>query len=136
MISGHGTIQTAVEATQLGAYDFLEKPLSPEKVAITISRALDHQTSLRAQEMMRQELDADRVAVYGGSYGGYMVLAALATAPDLWSAGVDIVGIANFVTFLENTGDYRRALREASRSELRESAKAPRPDPDRARPAG
>ena len=41
-----------------------------------------------------------------------MVLAALTEYPDLWSAGVDIVGIANLVSFLENTGSYRRALRE------------------------
>jgi dipeptidyl aminopeptidase/acylaminoacyl peptidase len=54
----------------------------------------------------------ERVAVMGGSYGGFMVLAALTEYPELWSAGVDIVGIANFVTFLENTGSYRRALRE------------------------
>ena len=54
----------------------------------------------------------ERVAVMGGSYGGFMVLAALTEYPDLWSAGIDIVGIANMVTFLENTGSYRRALRE------------------------
>lgn len=54
----------------------------------------------------------ERVAVMGGSYGGFMVLAALTEYPELWSAGVDIVGIANMVTFLENTGSYRRALRE------------------------
>jgi len=53
-----------------------------------------------------------RIAVMGGSYGGFMVLAALTEYPELWSAGVDIVGIANLVTFLENTGSYRRALRE------------------------
>ena len=53
-----------------------------------------------------------RVAVMGGSYGGFMVLAALTAYPELWTAGVDIVGIANMVTFLENTGSYRRALRE------------------------
>ena len=52
------------------------------------------------------------IAVMGGSYGGFMVLAALTEYPDLWTAGVDIVGIANLVTFLENTGSYRRALRE------------------------
>jgi dipeptidyl aminopeptidase/acylaminoacyl peptidase len=54
----------------------------------------------------------ERVAVMGGSYGGFMVLAALTEYPELWTAGVDIVGIANMVTFLENTGSYRRALRE------------------------
>ena len=48
--------------------------------------------------------DPHRIAVYGGSYGGFMVLAALTTYPDLWAAGVDLVGISNFVTFLENTG--------------------------------
>ena len=53
-----------------------------------------------------------RIAVMGGSYGGFMVLAALTEYPELWSAGVDIVGIANLVTFLENTGSYRRGLRE------------------------
>jgi dipeptidyl aminopeptidase/acylaminoacyl peptidase len=53
-----------------------------------------------------------RIAVMGGSYGGFMVLAALTEYPGLWTAGVDIVGIANLVTFLENTGSYRRALRE------------------------
>ena len=42
IISGHGTIQTAVEATRLGAYDFIEKPLSIDKVLLTISRALEH----------------------------------------------------------------------------------------------
>ena len=52
------------------------------------------------------------IAVMGGSYGGFMVLAALTAYPELWSAGVDIVGIANLVTFLENTGSYRRSLRE------------------------
>jgi dipeptidyl aminopeptidase/acylaminoacyl peptidase len=59
-----------------------------------------------------------RVAVMGGSYGGFMVLAALTEYPELWSAGVDIVGIANLVTFLENTGSYRRALREAEYGSL------------------
>src|SRR5947209_7445885 len=47
----------------------------------------------------------------GGSYGGFMVLAALTTYPDIWAAGVDIVGIANFETFLRNTGAYRRHWR-------------------------
>ncbi|MDQ4042289.1 MAG: S9 family peptidase [Actinomycetota bacterium] len=54
----------------------------------------------------------EKVAVMGGSYGGFMVLAALTEYPELWTAGVDIVGIANMVSFLENTGSYRRALRE------------------------
>jgi dipeptidyl aminopeptidase/acylaminoacyl peptidase len=56
--------------------------------------------------------DPGRAALWGGSYGGYMVLAGLAFQPDLWAVGVDIVGISSLVTFLRNTAPYRRALRE------------------------
>lgn len=66
------------------------------------------------------EVDAGRIAVYGGSYGGFMVLAALTNYPELWAAAVDIVGISNFATFLENTSDYRRAHREAEYGSLAE----------------
>jgi pimeloyl-ACP methyl ester carboxylesterase len=62
--------------------------------------------------MAGEGLGADRAALWGGSYGGYMVLAGLAFQPELWAAGVDIVGISDLVTFLENTSDYRRAYRE------------------------
>ena len=65
-------------------------------------------------------IDADRIVVKGGSYGGFMVLAALTEYPDRWAAGVDVVGIANFVTFLENTGSWRRQLREAEYGSLEE----------------
>jgi len=60
----------------------------------------------------RSDIDSKRIALLGGSYGGYMVLAGLAFQPELWAAGVDIVGIANLVTFLQNTSSWRRALRE------------------------
>lgn len=59
----------------------------------------------------QQELDSSRVAVIGGSYGGYMVLASMVHFNDRLRCGVDIVGISNFVTFLSNTQDYRRDLR-------------------------
>jgi dipeptidyl aminopeptidase/acylaminoacyl peptidase len=65
-------------------------------------------------------VDPGRVVAMGGSYGGFMVLAAMTEYPDLWAAGVDIVGIASFVTFLENTGDWRRELREAEYGSLEE----------------
>jgi len=65
-------------------------------------------------------VDPDRIAVMGASYGGFMTLAALTAYPDIWAAGVDVVGIANFVTFLENTGDWRRELREAEYGSLDE----------------
>jgi len=57
------------------------------------------------------QLDASRVAVYGGSYGGYMVLASAVQYSHRLRAAIDVVGISNFVTFLENTQDYRRDLR-------------------------
>jgi len=67
-------------------------------------------------------VDSKRIALYGGSYGGYMVLAGLTLYPEQWAAGVDIVGIANFKTFLEQTAAYRRALREAEYGSLEKDA--------------
>lgn len=66
------------------------------------------------------ELDASRVGVYGGSYGGYMVLAALTHYNDRIKAGVESVGISNFVTFLESTQAYRRDLRRAEYGDERD----------------
>ncbi|HEV2316370.1 MAG TPA: S9 family peptidase [Thermoplasmata archaeon] len=66
--------------------------------------------------------ESGRIAIVGGSYGGYMVLMALSTYPELFAAGVDIVGIANFLTFLQHTGPWRRALREAEYGSLERDA--------------
>ncbi|MFW5815576.1 MAG: S9 family peptidase [Wenzhouxiangella sp.] len=66
------------------------------------------------------DLDEDRVVVYGGSYGGYMVLASLVHYSDRLAGGVNIVGISNFVTFLENTAGYRRDLRRAEYGDERD----------------
>ena len=60
------------------------------------------------------------MAVYGGSYGGYMVLASLVRYSDRLRAGVEIVGISNFVTFLENTQDYRRDVRRVEYGDERD----------------
>ena len=68
------------------------------------------------------DMDKDRVAVYGGSYGGYMVLASSVHYSDRLAAAVDVVGISNFVTFLENTQDYRRDSRRAEYGDEREPA--------------
>nr|WP_239062606.1 S9 family peptidase [Streptomyces sp. SID13031] len=57
-------------------------------------------------------VDPKRTGLWGGSYGGYMVLAGLTFQPERWAAGVDVVGIASLVTFLENTSAYRRVARE------------------------
>lgn len=56
-------------------------------------------------------LDGQRVAAYGGSYGGFMSLACLTNYPTRFRCGIDNVGIANFVTFLRDTSDYRRSNR-------------------------
>ncbi len=66
------------------------------------------------------ELDAKRICVYGGSYGGYMVLAMMTHYNDRLAAGIDVVGISNFVTFLENTSEYRRDLRRVEYGDERD----------------
>ena len=90
-----------------------------------VERRMDAVADLEAgwRWLVRSGLaDPDRVAISGGSYGGFMVLAALVSHPELWAAGVNIVGIANFATFLENTGPYRRRLREAEYGDLERDA--------------
>jgi protease II len=62
--------------------------------------------------------ESGRVGIFGGSYGGFMVLAAITTYPNLWGAAVEFFGIANFVTFLERTGPWRRKVREAEYGSL------------------
>jgi len=58
MISGHGTIQTAVEATQLGAYDFLEKPLDTDRILLTLRNALQHVVLVSENVRLKQEVHA------------------------------------------------------------------------------
>lgn len=70
------------------------------------------------------ELDASRVGVMGGSYGGYMVLASLMHYSDRIRAGIDVVGISHFGTFLKNTESYRRDLRRAEYGDERDPAMA------------
>jgi DNA-binding NtrC family response regulator len=60
MISGHGTIETAVEATKLGAFDFLPKPLDRAKVLITIRNAIDHAALAQENEQLRTRIEGNR----------------------------------------------------------------------------
>ena len=69
-----------------------------------------------------ERLDASRVMVTGGSYGGYMVLASLVHYSDRLRGGIDVVGISNFVSFLNNTETYRRDLRRAEYGDERDPA--------------
>jgi dipeptidyl aminopeptidase/acylaminoacyl peptidase len=71
------------------------------------------------------ELDAHRVAVAGGSYGGFMSLATMVSYSDRLRCGIDLVGISNFLTFLQHTQDYRKDLRRVEYGDER--------DPDMAR---
>ncbi len=67
-----------------------------------------------AVDWLKQSGSADsrRIAVMGGSYGGYMALAAITLYPDLWAAAIEMFGISNFETNLKNTSGYRRKQRE------------------------
>jgi dipeptidyl aminopeptidase/acylaminoacyl peptidase len=65
-------------------------------------------------------LDADRVMVTGGSYGGYMTLAVATLYNDRIKASLDVVGISNFVSFLEKTESYRRDLRRVEYGDERD----------------
>jgi two-component system nitrogen regulation response regulator NtrX len=60
MISGHGTIETAVKATKLGAYDFIEKPLSLEKTLLAAARAIEHSRLERENRDLRAEIERGR----------------------------------------------------------------------------
>ena len=66
MISGHGTIETAVKATRLGAYDFIEKPLSLEKTLLTVTRALDHARLEQENQTLKERL-GERSEIIGES---------------------------------------------------------------------
>ncbi|MBV9040336.1 MAG: S9 family peptidase [Acidimicrobiia bacterium] len=67
-------------------------------------------------------VDGGRAALFGGSYGGYMVLAGLAFQPERWAAGVSVVGISSLKTFLENTAAWRRKFREREYGSLADDA--------------
>jgi dipeptidyl aminopeptidase/acylaminoacyl peptidase len=68
------------------------------------------------------DLDASRVLVTGGSYGGYMTLAVSTHYPDRIAGSIDVVGISHFVTFLNNTESYRRDLRRVEYGDERDPA--------------
>lgn len=73
-----------------------------------------------AHEWLRTKggADAKRIAIIGGSYGGYVTMAAVTLYPDLWAAAVSTVGIVDWETFLKNTSGYRRRQREVEYGRL------------------
>lgn len=66
----------------------------------------------------RSDVDPSKMALWGQSYGGYLVLASLAKYPDRWAAGVDFFGISDFENYLKKTANYRRAQREVEYGSL------------------
>ncbi|MGE0479527.1 MAG: prolyl oligopeptidase family serine peptidase [Phycisphaerae bacterium] len=68
------------------------------------------------------EIDGTRIGIYGGSYGGYMVLGSLTNFPERFKAAIDVVGITSFVSFLETTPEFRRDLRRAEYGDERDPA--------------
>src|SRR5687768_16931342 len=95
---------------------------------LTLDNGFKRETSVRDIETVLDwiakdsALDKDNIVVIGGSYGGYMVLASMIHFSDRLRAGIDIVGISNFLTFLKNTQDYRRDLRRVEYGDERDSA--------------
>ncbi|HEX7050289.1 MAG TPA: sigma-54 dependent transcriptional regulator [Longimicrobiales bacterium] len=73
MISGHGTIETAVEATRRGAYDFLEKPLDTDRILLTIRNALQQRGLVAENARLRDEVES-RYEIVGSSYAIRAVL--------------------------------------------------------------
>ncbi len=66
------------------------------------------------------DLDKHRIGIFGGSYGGYLVLGSLLNYPDRITCGIDVVGVADFVKFLEQTSEYRRDLRRVEYGDERD----------------
>ncbi|WP_332772160.1 S9 family peptidase [Phenylobacterium sp.] len=98
------------------------------KTYLALDNALKRQDSVRDIGALldwiatQPDLDKSRVVVSGGSYGGFMTLAALAAYNDRLAGAIDTVGISDFTTFLTNTEGYRRDLRRAEYGDERDPA--------------
>ena len=139
VISYHGGPESQFRPRYLGAYNYLpgemnvvlvcpnvrgsrgygKKFLAADNGAKRASVLLDVE-ALRNGLNELPNIDGNRLAVMGGSYGGYMTLASLTHMPGFFKCGIDRVGISSFVTFLKNTSDYRRDLRRAEYGDERD----------------
>ncbi len=96
------------------------------KTFVTLDNGMQREDSVRDIGALldwiakQSDLDAKRVMVTGGSYGGYMTLASMVHYNDRLCCAVDIVGVSNFVTFLERTESYRRDLRRVEYGDERD----------------
>ncbi len=107
MISGHGTVETAVEAIQFGAYDFLEKPLSTAKLLITLNRALESREQRKELRQLRQQVEP--VADLIGNSSKITALRELVTRIGKTASWVMIAGAPG-----SGKGVVARALHQAS----------------------
>jgi dipeptidyl aminopeptidase/acylaminoacyl peptidase len=138
-ISIHGGPEAQVRPSFIGALNYLVDELGVAVIAPNVRGSAGYgKTYLALDNAEKREdsvkdigalldwiatqpdLDAGRVMVAGGSYGGYMTLAAMTHYSDRLACGFDTVGISNFVTFLEHTQAYRRDLRRVEYGDERD----------------
>jgi dipeptidyl aminopeptidase/acylaminoacyl peptidase len=141
IISIHGGPETQFRPGFLGRYNYFLNELGVAMIFPNVRGSAGFgKTFLKLDNGMKREdavkdigalldwiaqqpdLDASRVAVSGGSYGGYMTLACAVHFADRITGAVSVVGISNFVTFLERTESYRRDLRRAEYGDERDPA--------------
>jgi two-component system nitrogen regulation response regulator NtrX len=113
MISGHATVSTAVEATKLGAFDFIEKPLASERVLVTIRNALDRSRLADENQSLRRAVEA-RHQIVGDSPQLKKVMDAIRRAAPT-SATVLIVGESGVGKELVARAIHRNSLRSRER---------------------
>ena len=95
-----------------GSNGYGRKYLALDDIELRLDSIKDINELAQHVKMNNDYVDGNKLIIYGGSYGGFAVLSAMVEYPDTFQIGIDIVGISNFVTFLENTADWRRRLRE------------------------
>ena len=95
-----------------GSNGYGRKYLALDDIELRLDSIKDINELAQHLIMNNDYVDEEKLIIYGGSYGGFAVLSAMVEYPDTFQIGIDIVGISNFVTFLENTADWRRKLRE------------------------
>ena len=95
-----------------GSNGYGRKYLALDDIELRLDSIKDINELAQHLIMNNDYVDEKKLIIYGGSYGGFAVLSAMVEYPDTFQIGIDIVGISNFVTFLENTADWRRRLRE------------------------
>lgn len=141
LISIHGGPEDQWTPYPLGSMNYLLDPLGVAlifpnirgssgfgKTFVDLDNALHREDALRDLGALldwiatRPDLDADRVAVTGFSYGGYMTLSVAAAYADRIRCAIDTVGPTNLVTFLETTAPYRRDLRRVEYGDERDPA--------------